>query len=108
MQTKNNLVRKIMSGVSGLALLVGLEGCGTTIYYLDQKTNELHDCRTNEDYPVGHPCNGVVAEYNATHKSWWKSISSTSNSSGYRGSRDGYEGGAAAKQERDRIFGRGK
>lgn len=31
MQIKNNLVRKIMSGVSGLALLVGLEGCGTTI-----------------------------------------------------------------------------
>ncbi|MBI4453938.1 hypothetical protein HY636_04820 [Candidatus Woesearchaeota archaeon] len=31
MQTKNNLVRKIMSGVSGLALLVSLKSCAPSL-----------------------------------------------------------------------------
>ncbi len=57
---KNKLVRKVMSGVSGLALLVGLEGCGTTIQHLDPKTSVWYDCNTNEDYPVGHPCYDVI------------------------------------------------
>lgn len=79
MQTKNNLVRKVMSGVSGLALLVSLEGCGTTIHYLDPETKVWYDCNTNEDYPVGHPCYSEVAKYEAAHRS---SSSSSSSSSG--------------------------
>ncbi len=88
MQTKNNLVRKIMSGVSGLALLVGLEGCCTTIpliiIHQDSATKIWYDCKTDVDYPTGHPCYEVIAEYKAAHRSSSSSIEAHELSSDYK------------------------
>ena len=88
---KNNLVRKVMSGVSGLALLVSLEGCGTTIQHRDTQTNVWYDCNTNTDYPSGHPCYSVVAEYEAAHRSSSSSSSSSSSDKDYGGKDGGYD-----------------
>ncbi|MBI4453931.1 hypothetical protein HY636_04785 [Candidatus Woesearchaeota archaeon] len=91
MQTKNNLVRKVIGGVSGLALLVSLEGCGTTIQHRDAQTNVWYDCRTNEDYPTEHPCYSVVAKYKEEHRSSSSSGSSSSWSGNDHDKGGGYD-----------------
>lgn len=82
---KDNLVRTIMSGISGLALLVSLEGCATTLPHQDPTTKIWYDCQTNMDYPTEHPCYSVVAEYKVAHAS-----SSSSKDNSDRGS-DNFE-----------------
>ena len=68
MVIKSNMISRMVSGISGVVLAVGMNGCGPTLYVpAGVCTISELNCDTDKEYAKDDPCFDIVAKYIASH-----------------------------------------